>query len=364
VGVDPAGSAEAGADQTGIVVVGLADSHVYVIADRSGRYTPNQWAGICVDLYHRYRADRIVAEKNFGGDMVESTIRTADPSVAIKLITSSRGKLLRAEPCAALWEQRRGHIVGSLPELEDQMCHFTHDYDRARDGSPDRLDGACFGIAELISGAAPGAYFNTTALLADGAPVPKPICTQQVFGCLVTSPRASAAVALVVLAIMPPDIPGPRALILDWRLGEMDEAISVEWLDAAYELVRACAREYRSLSDGYPTILIEEDDFGSGVFELCLMHYEQSDQIINLTRIQRSRGAPIPSLDELVEAARPKINSGMLKFAAPAFERETPFRSATANHLLAQLRKFSPELRTRLSRASVVDRTVTLLRLK
>ena len=91
VGVDPAGSSAEWADQTGIVVAALGhDGHTYLLEDASGRYTPAQWAQVVVDLYHRHRADRICVEKNFGGDMAEHTIRSADPSVAIKAVTSSR----------------------------------------------------------------------------------------------------------------------------------------------------------------------------------------------------------------------------------------------------------------------------------
>jgi hypothetical protein len=276
--------------------------------------------------------------------MVESTIRTADPSVAIKLITSSRGKLLRGEPIAALWEQRRAHIVGSLPELEDEMTHFTHDYDRARDGSPDRLDAMVFAATELTSGAAPGAYFSESAMLVRGGPAPRPDCLTQIFGTLVTTPRTGAGVGYVVMASTPADAPGGAYLqILDWWICEMGIALSAEWLQCAHELLLAYAEEYRVTAD-YPSIFIEQNDFGEAIFATALQHHDETGIIINLHKIERRpRNTPIPSLDQLVEATRPHINSGLVKFAAPALEREIAFRSANANHLLTQLRTFKPE---------------------
>jgi hypothetical protein len=267
-----------------------------------------------------------------------STIAAIDPGVPTKAITSSRGKILRAEPISALWEQRRGHLVGNFPELEDQMTSFTTDWDRSR-GSPDRVDALVFGASELTSGAAPGGYFNETALLVDGGPAARPAYIRQVFGTLVTTPRSGAAVGLVILASS-----GERLLIVDWRLVEMEQALSIEWLTAACKLLCEYSTEYRSLS-GAPTILVESDDFGASAYELALVHYYQTHQVINLSKIERRRKAPIPTLDQLVEAARPKINSGIIKLAQPALEREAPFRSGTANHLLAQLRRFSPDER-------------------
>jgi phage terminase large subunit-like protein len=344
IGVDPAGSTSQWADQTGIVVCGLGhDSHLYILEDASGSYTPSQWAQVCVDLYHRHRADRICVERNYGGDMVEATIRTADSSVAIKTVTSSRGKVLRCEPIAALWEQKRAHIIGSMPALEDQACNFTHTWDRARDGSPDRLDGMIFGATELMSGAAPGSYFNGTALLIDGQPDVQPACTQEVFGVLATAPRTGSAVGFVILATHPNDL-APRIHVLDWRICEIDEALTVEWLSSCYARVLELGRAWNALS-GPPGIMLEMDDFGLAAYELCEWHYDSTGVVVNLCKIARQQGEPIPTLDQRAEACRAKINSGAVKLGRPAFERQTVFRSSNTNHFLTQLLTFRPEAR-------------------
>jgi phage terminase large subunit-like protein len=154
VAVDPATSSEEGSDETGIVCVGVARdadgyNRGYVLADRSLRGSPEEWARTAVSLYREFEADRIVAEKNQGGEMVESVIRAADRNVPVSLVHASRGKLIRAEPVSALYEQNRVHHVGRFDELEDQMCTFAADYDRAN-GSPDRMDALVWGLAFLF----------------------------------------------------------------------------------------------------------------------------------------------------------------------------------------------------------------------
>lgn len=155
VAVDPAISSEEGSDETGIVCVGLARdedgyNRGYVLADRSLRGSPDEWAKAAVALYREFEADRIVAEKNQGGEMVESVIRAVDRNVPVSLVHATRGKLIRAEPISALYEQNRIHHVGRFDELEDQMCIFTADYDRSNDGSPDRMDALVWGLAFLF----------------------------------------------------------------------------------------------------------------------------------------------------------------------------------------------------------------------
>lgn len=154
VAVDPATSSEEGSDETGIVCVGLARdadgyNRGYVLADRSLRGSPDEWARAAVALYREFEADRIVAEKNQGGEMVESTIRAVDRNVPVTLVHASRGKLVRAEPVSALYEQNRVHHIGRFDLLEDQMCTFAADYDRAN-GSPDRMDALVWGLSHLF----------------------------------------------------------------------------------------------------------------------------------------------------------------------------------------------------------------------
>jgi phage terminase large subunit-like protein len=152
VALDPAISTTEGADETGIIVAGLGiDNHGYVLEDRSSIYSPEQWATEAVKQYREHRADRIVAEINQGGDMVESTVRMVDRNASYKGVHATKGKAVRAEPVAALYEQGRIHHVGAFPMLEDQMCGFTVDFDRKAMGySPDRMDALVWAFTELM----------------------------------------------------------------------------------------------------------------------------------------------------------------------------------------------------------------------
>ncbi|MBB4391779.1 DNA-packaging protein [Bradyrhizobium sp. ERR14] len=151
VAIDPAVSNNEGSDETGIVVAGVTrDGTIYVLEDCSGRYAPHEWAAVAISAYRRHKADRILAEVNNGGAMVEATIRALDSRVSFKAVHASRGKVVRAEPIAALYEQRKVHHVGGFDVLEDQMCAFTSDFDRAKVGySPDRVDALVWALTEL-----------------------------------------------------------------------------------------------------------------------------------------------------------------------------------------------------------------------
>lgn len=151
VGVDPAISSGEKADDTGIVVVALGeDRHGYVLDDKSGQLKPMEWAKAAVLAFKEHSADLIVAEKNQGGEMVETTIHAVDPNVPVRLVHSQRGKVLRAEPVSALYEQGRIHHIGEFRKLEDQMASFTVDLDRRKNGSPDRVDALVHGLTELF----------------------------------------------------------------------------------------------------------------------------------------------------------------------------------------------------------------------
>ena len=157
VAIDPAVSSDEHADETGIVVAGKDSAgHGYVLADLSGRYAPTEWAKAAIAAYRTHAADRIVAEINNGGDMVEATLRIVDPAVPFTAVHAARGKVARAEPVAALYEQGRVHHLGALPRLEDQMCCFAHDYDRASGYSPDRVDALVWALSELLVRPVPG----------------------------------------------------------------------------------------------------------------------------------------------------------------------------------------------------------------
>lgn len=154
VGVDPPISSEEKADECGIVVAGIDfDGEGYVLADLSGGgMKPDEWGKKAVDAYHHFQADMLVAEANQGGEMVSAVLRHQDPRVPVKLVHASRGKVIRAEPVAMVYEQGRVHHIGSFPELEDQMCLFTVDFDRKTQGSPDRLDACVWAFTELMPG--------------------------------------------------------------------------------------------------------------------------------------------------------------------------------------------------------------------
>lgn len=156
VAVDPAASSNEGSDETGIVVVGLArdpDGYArgYVLEDGSLKGSPEEWARKAVNLYRKWSADKIVAEKNQGGEMVLSVIRAVDRSVPCTLVHASRGKIVRAEPISALYEQGRVHHCGRFDKLEDQMCLFSVDNFRTPAmGSPDRVDALVWGLTEIF----------------------------------------------------------------------------------------------------------------------------------------------------------------------------------------------------------------------
>ena len=152
IGVDPALSNTENSDHTGIVVVGL-DYHMqyWVLADRTIRGTPLEWANEVIKAYKEFKADRIVAEVNAGGDLVESNLRSVDPSVPITKKSANRGKATRAEPVSALYEQGKVHHVGlGLNKLEDQMCEWVP-FDPKQD-SPDRVDALVWAVMELVGG--------------------------------------------------------------------------------------------------------------------------------------------------------------------------------------------------------------------
>ena len=146
VAVDPAVSSNSESNETGIIVVGLGvDDQGYVLDDVTLKASPDGWARQAVSAYHKHRADRIIAESNQGGEMVEHTIRTVESNIPVKLVHASRGKQTRAEPVAALYEQGKVHHVGMFAELEDQLCSWA-----PGDDSPDRLDALVWGFTELM----------------------------------------------------------------------------------------------------------------------------------------------------------------------------------------------------------------------
>lgn len=151
VSVDPAVSNTEESDETGIVVVGYDPdtAHGYVLDDLSGRYSPDEWARVALHAMEVWDADYILGERNQGGDMVQTTIRAVDRRARYRDVVATKGKRLRAEPVSVLHEQGRLHVVGNLPELENQMCTWVPS-DKPGDSSPDRLDAMVHGVTDLM----------------------------------------------------------------------------------------------------------------------------------------------------------------------------------------------------------------------
>lgn len=153
VAVDPSGSSSG--DEVGIVVAGLGvDGHGYVLSDKSLQASPKQWANAVVSAYNTFQGDRVVGERNYGGDMIESTLRSIEggKSLPYKDVVATRGKELRAEPISALYEQGLVHHVGEFAMLEDEMTTW-----KPGGKSPNRLDALVWALTELmLHNAVPG----------------------------------------------------------------------------------------------------------------------------------------------------------------------------------------------------------------
>jgi phage terminase large subunit-like protein len=147
VAIDPSVTGNAKSDETGIVVAGRTanDNTYYVLEDCSLRGTPDQWIRRAVVKYHEYQADRIIAEVNNGGDLVENLLRNTDKNVSYRSVRATRGKMLRAEPIAALYENKKVFHAGKFSELEEQMIF----YNGRGNVSPDRLDALVWAITDL-----------------------------------------------------------------------------------------------------------------------------------------------------------------------------------------------------------------------
>ena len=167
--LNPSGGAGDEHDEVGIVVAGVdEDGHGWVLLDASVNLSPDEWAQLVARLYREHRADRVVAETNFGGAMVESVLRAADPNMAFTGLHASRGKAQRAEPIAALYEQGKVHHLEAFPELEDEMCSFTTG-GYAGAASPNRADAMVWCLTELMAQPMKGyAFYELARRMAHG----------------------------------------------------------------------------------------------------------------------------------------------------------------------------------------------------
>ena len=148
VAVDPAVTSNASSDETGIIVAGRSeDNQYYILEDFSGIFSPDVWIKKAIECYYKFDADRIVCEVNNGGDLIEKLLRVQDVNVPYTSVRATRGKMLRAEPISALYEQDKVHHVGYFKELEDQMTSYTPYTTK----SPDRLDALVWALTSLQS---------------------------------------------------------------------------------------------------------------------------------------------------------------------------------------------------------------------
>jgi predicted phage terminase large subunit-like protein len=147
VAIDPAVTSKKTSDETGIIVAGKdKEGKFYVLNDSSARYTPSAWSEKAIMLYNQFQCDKIIAEVNNGGQLVEHTLRTQSENVPYKSVHASRGKRTRAEPIASLYEQGKVHHIGNLERLENQLCNWEAN---SGDPSPDRLDALVWALTEL-----------------------------------------------------------------------------------------------------------------------------------------------------------------------------------------------------------------------
>jgi transcriptional regulator with XRE-family HTH domain len=209
VGVDPSGSSTNGKSECGIVVVGLgSDGRFYVLEDLSGSWSPTEWADRVYAAYEKHTADAICAEINFGGEMVEATIKAAHPNLPVTVVRASRGKAVRAEPIAVLTQRKMVRHVGRWSELEDQLCTWNP----TSGWSPDRLDAFVWAVTELAGGASALAFLTQLSAPCPECKTPNTTGRATCFRCGKELPHAAptgpAALPVELRPDGPPGVPG------------------------------------------------------------------------------------------------------------------------------------------------------------
>lgn len=171
VAIDPAVTANEGSDETGIVVGGRDNQgELYVLGDYTIKASPMEWAKRAIDAYDKHEADAIVVETNNGGEMIKTLIRQLRPTMNVVEVRATRGKQLRAEPIASLYEQGRVHHCGVFDQLEMQMCEWTQSDPK----SPDRLDALVWAFTELSVGSMMTQYLSSLAVWCPRCKLPMP----------------------------------------------------------------------------------------------------------------------------------------------------------------------------------------------
>lgn len=337
VAIDPAVTFGPDSDETGIVVVGLAgDGSAYVLDDMSGRYPPSEWAQRAITAYRIYRGDRIIGEVNNGGAMVEHTLRSVDPGIPFKAVHASRGKLTRAEPISALYEQGRVHHVGVFGPLEDQLTS----YDGSRSGSsPDRLDALCWGIHELMLGEPAGGFIREQSLLraiepnsVTRAPIEMPSYVDGIFAIAAAGVGPEPdAIGVVYMAFTGAGSATPL-IVVDWSIEEIEPATFMGLFPAVFGRLDALRCETKTLYSGHG-LAIEPAAVGGVLLEQGLLgrhHVMSIDQesILAMTFHQR------------VVAASAHVNAGRVLLTRAAHEKLTLHKGVLRNHFLHQLAAF------------------------
>jgi len=148
IAVDPSETNNETSDETGIIVIGHhTNQNAYVLEDATHKAAPSHWIRKVVELYEKYQADRVVAEVNKGGDMVKDLLLACNPNISYKGVRATRGKAIRAEPIASLYEQGKVKHISPLPQLEAQLCSWVPGISAK---SPDRLDALVWGLTDLF----------------------------------------------------------------------------------------------------------------------------------------------------------------------------------------------------------------------
>jgi predicted phage terminase large subunit-like protein len=338
IAVDPAVTFGPDSDETGIVVVALAqDGQAYVIDDLSGRYPPSEWALRAIQAYRLHCADRIVGEINNGGAMVEHTLRSVDPGIPFKAVHASRGKLTRAEPVSALYQQGRVHHVGVFGPLEDQMTS----YDGSRTGtSPDRLDALVWGLTELMLGEPPGGFIKEAALLPRAAanggvrvPIEMPQHVDGIFAscasALGPSPDTIGVVYFGFSVIFPET---PPLIILDWDLCQVESGTLDAWMPAVFKRLEELRLGFKFVR-GSTGLLIEPSGIGEVLFEQGFargldVQVVASEKTLALNLAQRAVGAA------------GHVNAGRVQLVRQAHEKTSSVKGVLRNHLLHQVVAF------------------------
>jgi phage terminase large subunit-like protein len=151
-----------------------ADGHYYILADETIKASPQEWATKAISTFELHKADRIIAETNNGGDLVVHLLQQVKPSIPVKKVTATRGKAVRAEPIAALYEQGRVHHLGYFADLETEMCEWEPGISAK---SPDRMDALVWALTELSEGSSTLNAFAAMAVFCPNCKMPAPKST-------------------------------------------------------------------------------------------------------------------------------------------------------------------------------------------